>query len=990
MADLANNMTTTTEQKRYQIAGIFDTENLPWAEDIWDFTFRSIHEPWLQDLVPGLETAVGTGQLSPSDFAFTPLRNAACDSTTTVREYWKIREANGDIPPDAVIGCYCSGATMSLARIAGLESTPVVSPFSTSSQLSSTEEFPYFSRLLAPDDHRGEVAALVNTLQMFGWDRISILATDTQYAQDWQREFRHLWESEPIFGEVFYNTIIRTNLDGSVDETSARTALEGIPIDEPRINSRIILLAAHSQHAFPILKQAAEINNQPDTIWVGPSSWVGTDWSDQFSEGEYPGYLGAVPYQNEQGSAHQQFLEEFLSRSSSETIDWMEPTRQPNHLSLPNFAPQLVDSILATVLALDGGDPNNSKQHGSFTTAMRSLDFQGVSGRVQFTDEGDLKDPTFAIVQRQRWEWVSIGTTGIQSGSEMPSSDASFCFPVTGCVSSLSDVPDDSYPVPRTKLPVGAVVGIVLVVVALLAVAFKYWRSHRSKANLKREFKAFQESIVGMRTAKGLYIPTPKPPENSSTFAKGFDEEQPAFDRTSLTIQPEANVVWCWQETPTMMQTHQQEMIEGDPSDCWIKYSDKRNDVLEAAFQSGLKKCKPMKGYIVRFSSMKQTKKATGFERAVKRVVVDPSSAATVGSSFSANQPDLSKARTVDLSTARYGEQLPDDIRNEPQVVLIEGDIIQVSKQHDGGWAYGTKLHHQDEAMAREIVKYVTASTRNGDSSSDDETNILADTGWFQLDASNIPKADDLKVLQQAVGSDAGTLEPPSHWDPINDPTVVQLHHLKRHDPECVALVDTFRSTLGNHTVSHIRVDRIQKLAMWQSYVVKRRTICVRDIKQNKEKKKKGEKETKVHPDIDEAEQRDKAIQRFERCWLWHGTTADVKDKIMQQGFNRSFCGKNATFYGKGVYFARDASYSSNKLYSVPDPNNGNMQYILACRVVVGEYSKGVMNALTPNVRDVKTHTLYDSTVDDPPDPKIYVTYHDAQAYPEYLISFKQ
>ena len=48
-------------------------------------------------------------------------------------------------------------------------------------------------------------------------------------------------------------------------------------------------------------------------------------------------------------------------------------------------------------------------------------------------------------------------------------------------------------------------------------------------------------------------------------------------------------------------------------------------------------------------------------------------------------------------------------------------------------------------------------------------------------------------------------------------------------------------------------------------------------------------------------------------------------------------------------------------------------------RVVVGEYCYGRTNALTPDVRDQKTQTLYDSTVDSTSNPSIYVTYHDAQ-----------
>lgn len=41
-------------------------------------------------------------------------------------------------------------------------------------------------------------------------------------------------------------------------------------------------------------------------------------------------------------------------------------------------------------------------------------------------------------------------------------------------------------------------------------------------------------------------------------------------------------------------------------------------------------------------------------------------------------------------------------------------------------------------------------------------------------------------------------------------------------------------------------------------------------------------------------------------------------------------------------------------------------------------------------MRDPATHSLYDTTVDALTNPSIYVTYHDAQAYPEYLITFRQ
>ena len=58
------------------------------------------------------------------------------------------------------------------------------------------------------------------------------------------------------------------------------------------------------------------------------------------------------------------------------------------------------------------------------------------------------------------------------------------------------------------------------------------------------------------------------------------------------------------------------------------------------------------------------------------------------------------------------------------------------------------------------------------------------------------------------------------------------------------------------------------------------------------------------------------------------------------------------------------------------------------CRVVIGEFCLGVQDAPAPRARLEKI--LFDSTVDNVANPSIFVTYHDAQAYPEYLVKFRQ
>ena len=159
-----------------------------------------------------------------------------------------------------------------------------------------------------------------------------------------------------------------------------------------------------------------------------------------------------------------------------------------------------------------------------------------------------------------------------------------------------------------------------------------------------------------------------------------------------------------------------------------------------------------------------------------------------------------------------------------------------------------------------------------------------------------------------------------------------------------------------------VKVERVQKADLWDLYAAKRRTMM----------------------------QRQGATDSYERTWLFHGTGGDTVVKIVAQGFNRNFgfleVNANAlTMYGKGVYFAVNSSYSSSHRYS--KPNSAGEQQMFACRVLVGEYCQGKKDQPTPDVRHGTE--LYDSTVDNVSKPEIFVVYHDAQAYPEYLITFK-
>uniref|UniRef100_A0A2K6S2M4 Poly [ADP-ribose] polymerase n=1 Tax=Saimiri boliviensis boliviensis TaxID=39432 RepID=A0A2K6S2M4_SAIBB len=119
---------------------------------------------------------------------------------------------------------------------------------------------------------------------------------------------------------------------------------------------------------------------------------------------------------------------------------------------------------------------------------------------------------------------------------------------------------------------------------------------------------------------------------------------------------------------------------------------------------------------------------------------------------------------------------------------------------------------------------------------------------------------------------------------------------------------------------------------------------------------------------------------------LYHGTTARAVPDICAHGFNRSFCGRNATVYGKGVYFATRASMSVQDRFS--PPNADGHKAVFVARVLTGDYGQGHRGLLAPPLRG-PGHVLlrYDSAADCIRQPSIFVIFHDTQALPTHLIT---
>ena len=93
----------------------------------------------------------------------------------------------------------------------------------------------------------------------------------------------------------------------------------------------------------------------------------------------------------------------------------------------------------------------------------------------------------------------------------------------------------------------------------------------------------------------------------------------------------------------------------------------------------------------------------------------------------------------------------------------------------------------------------------------------------------------------------------------------------------------------------------------------------------------------------------------------------------------------SAVAYGNGVYFAASAKYYHG--YTSPDASGHRHMYLSS--VLTGEYTQGASGLKVPPPKHPsKPSILFDSVVDRPGSPGMFIIFSDTQAYPNYLITY--
>ncbi|KAK0040328.1 poly [ADP-ribose] polymerase 14, partial [Biomphalaria pfeifferi] len=193
----------------------------------------------------------------------------------------------------------------------------------------------------------------------------------------------------------------------------------------------------------------------------------------------------------------------------------------------------------------------------------------------------------------------------------------------------------------------------------------------------------------------------------------------------------------------------------------------------------------------------------------------------------------------------------------------------------------------------------------------------------------------------------------PKYWDLMSEKKNLEVIELKQESLEYKEVEKHFKLSLLGSSVFIRRIQRIQNKSLFLQFCAKKDELELHNPENHPNERK-----------------------------LFHGTSPYSINQINENGFNRSFCGKNGTAYGQGVYFANESSYSLR--YAEPDLRGNS--YMYRARVLTGQFIATSPDTKCPPKKP-GTNRPYDSGGNK--NQGIFVIFHDAQMYPEYLITYQ-
>lgn len=327
-------------------------------------------------------------------------------------------------PIVAVVGAYDSDTTVLVAQLLQVVNVPLVSPFSTSEQLSRSYYSAFFRTV--PSDGL-QAKAMADLIELFQWNYIAVVAVDHSYGRYGVKALENEAEKRKTFCTGIIKYIPRSGFETKM-ENIIETLLK-------RKHARVVVLWANSHQSVVFLKKAMDAGLH-DKVWILSDDFA-TSSSDYYFKGfrnkvkgvflgvahhlhndsSLSRYLRSLPLLGKRHGWWNEFLEEEFNCTSSALTTHLPKCGEKalklsqstlNSLFNP-FTPYVVDAVKAIAYAIDGmyrcnGSVRQCPETRPFIKSedlveyLRNVTVQGITGQVWFDEHGNPKSSAYDII----------------------------------------------------------------------------------------------------------------------------------------------------------------------------------------------------------------------------------------------------------------------------------------------------------------------------------------------------------------------------------------------------------------------------------------------------------------------------------------------------------------------------------------------------------------------------------------------------------------
>ncbi len=282
-----------------------------------------------------------------------------------------------DAKVNAVIGHLNSGTTIPASKIYHDAGIPQISPSATNPTYTH-QGFKTAFRVMANDEQQGRVLGAYAGNQLKA-KTVAVIDDKTAYGEGLANEFKKAAAAAGVKIVAEEHTD-----DKAVDFKAILTKIKGKKPD-------LIFFGGMDPQAAPMAKQMKELGIAAKLLMGdGGCTTEFVKNAGEAAEGHYCSLPG-IPYEKMPGGP--QFLERFKAKYGDVQL----------------YAPYAYDAVMVVVEAIKRA---GSAEPAKILAELPKTDHQGVTTRIQFDENGDLKDGAISLYVAKGGKWEALETIG--------------------------------------------------------------------------------------------------------------------------------------------------------------------------------------------------------------------------------------------------------------------------------------------------------------------------------------------------------------------------------------------------------------------------------------------------------------------------------------------------------------------------------------------------------------------------------------------------